>query len=274
LDIAEGMHFIHEQGFTHRDLKSKNVLYYKDTMRAKVTDFGMARNMNPKQRRLMDLKRLSITELPKTLIQSTSNADATDTMTAMRGTPQWMAPELCAVEVAIMARQQAIPKPGSVSAEERARALEDFRAFQASHTEAEVSKKVDAIYNRDKKLQELERNLGNLEVWTTTEPSQALSMLRQEKAKRKYVAQHEHYLRDFTRVLAEVQRLESCINPPGLQDIPACNERLRRLEARSALAVGAAVRLHDHVAQVAEEYHKTMVALNDQLLRWDTLVSG
>jgi len=139
---------------------------------------------------------------------------------------------------------------------------------------AEVSKKVDAIYNRDKKLQELERNLGNLEVWTTTEPSQALSMLRQEKAKRKYVAQHEHYLRDFTRVLAEVQRLESCINPPGLQEIPTCNERLRRLETRSKLAVGAAVRLHDHVAQVAEEYHKTMVALNDQLLRWDTLVSG
>ena len=97
------------------DLKSKNVLYYKDTMRAKVTgtlacmrnavfnccalvDFGMARNMNPKQRRLMDLKRLSITELPKTLIQSTSNADATDTMTAMRGTPQWMAVRVSASE--------------------------------------------------------------------------------------------------------------------------------------------------------------------------------
>ena len=31
------MEFIHQQGFAHRDLKSKNVLYDKDTTRAKVT---------------------------------------------------------------------------------------------------------------------------------------------------------------------------------------------------------------------------------------------
>ena len=36
-DIAEGMQFIHQQGFAHRDLKSKNVLYDRATMRAKVT---------------------------------------------------------------------------------------------------------------------------------------------------------------------------------------------------------------------------------------------
>ena len=67
-----------------------------------------------------------------------------------------------------MARQQAIPKPGSVSAEERARALEDFRAFQASHTEAEVSKKVD-VYAFGITLWEI---LAHLPPWDKTRSSE------------------------------------------------------------------------------------------------------
>ena len=45
-DISEGMAFIHQKGFTHRDLKSQNVLYDHNTMRAKVADFGMSRAMS------------------------------------------------------------------------------------------------------------------------------------------------------------------------------------------------------------------------------------
>jgi len=45
-DIAEGMAFIHSKGFTHRDLKSQNVLYDLETMRAKVADFGMSRSIS------------------------------------------------------------------------------------------------------------------------------------------------------------------------------------------------------------------------------------
>lgn len=37
------------QGFAHRDLKSANVLYNKEDMRAKVTDFGMSRSLNEMQ---------------------------------------------------------------------------------------------------------------------------------------------------------------------------------------------------------------------------------
>jgi len=34
------------EGFAHRDLKSANVLYNKEDMRAKVTDFGMSRSLH------------------------------------------------------------------------------------------------------------------------------------------------------------------------------------------------------------------------------------
>ena len=42
-DIAEGMRAIHERGYSHRDLKSLNVLYDTSTGEAKVADFGMTR---------------------------------------------------------------------------------------------------------------------------------------------------------------------------------------------------------------------------------------
>merc|ERR1719231_2071246 len=64
-------------------------------------------------------------------------------MTAAAGTAQLMAPELCAVEVQIAAMQRAIPKPGTVSVEERQRAVQEFKQFQESHAQADYSKKVD-----------------------------------------------------------------------------------------------------------------------------------
>merc|ERR1711871_720789 len=40
LDTAEGVCFIHSKGFIHRDLKSQNILYQRESGRAKVADFG------------------------------------------------------------------------------------------------------------------------------------------------------------------------------------------------------------------------------------------
>jgi serine/threonine protein kinase len=42
LDIARGLHYLHNQGVLHRDLKSANVLI-DDTWRAKLTDFGLSK---------------------------------------------------------------------------------------------------------------------------------------------------------------------------------------------------------------------------------------
>lgn len=139
--------------------------------------------------------------------------------------------------------------------------------------QTDVSKKVNAMFTREKKFLELEKHLNMFEFWMHVDPSQTLAKLRQEKAKKTYVVEHENHLKDFTRVLAEVSRLEFCINPPGLQDVPACNERLHRLEARHAVAAGAAIQLHHHVAKVADEYHRAMAGLSSQMQQWDLLLN-
>jgi predicted Ser/Thr protein kinase len=43
LDVAEGLHYLHQQKIIHRDLKSANVLLYDNNKRAKLSDFGTAR---------------------------------------------------------------------------------------------------------------------------------------------------------------------------------------------------------------------------------------
>ena len=86
-DIAEAMAFIHQRGFTHRDLKSQNVLYDRVTMRAKVADFGMSRSLSASAQ---DTSYKTAEEL-----SSSDTLGDSSYMTAECGTPQWMAPELC-----------------------------------------------------------------------------------------------------------------------------------------------------------------------------------
>ena len=64
LQIAQGMHHIHQHGLAHRDLKSANVLLFEKDDVLKVCDFGSAR------------------VLERTAVQ-----------TGMAGTYRWMAPE-------------------------------------------------------------------------------------------------------------------------------------------------------------------------------------
>lgn len=79
-DIAEGMAVIHQRGFTHRDLKSQNVLCdLGRPMRAKVADFGESRAMSASV---------------ENLAQGMRDTMAAP-MTANIGTVPWMAPELC-----------------------------------------------------------------------------------------------------------------------------------------------------------------------------------
>ena len=64
MQIAKGMHHLHEHGVAHRDLKSANVLLFDNENTAKLCDFGTARAL-----------------------------DRTTTVTGMAGTYRWMAPE-------------------------------------------------------------------------------------------------------------------------------------------------------------------------------------
>ncbi|KAL6053527.1 Tyrosine-protein kinase abl1 [Balamuthia mandrillaris] len=47
IDIASGMHHLHSEGITHRDLATRNLLL-TNTLRIKVADFGMSRQMENK----------------------------------------------------------------------------------------------------------------------------------------------------------------------------------------------------------------------------------
>ena len=56
---------------------------------------------------------------------------------------QWMAPELCEVEVQVTAKLKAIPKIGDVTPTERRNAFESFRRFQDRNKKVEYDQKVD-----------------------------------------------------------------------------------------------------------------------------------
>lgn len=44
LQILEGLEFIHNKGFVHRDLKPDNILFDENRANAKIADFGVAKN--------------------------------------------------------------------------------------------------------------------------------------------------------------------------------------------------------------------------------------
>jgi len=82
LDTSEGLKYIHGRGFTHRDIKSGNILYDIQSGRAKVADFGMSRDVSSRAEPTND-KSAS----PHQIL-----------MTDVFGTLQYLAPELCTTQ--------------------------------------------------------------------------------------------------------------------------------------------------------------------------------
>ncbi|CAE8602106.1 unnamed protein product, partial [Polarella glacialis] len=138
---------------------------------------------------------------------------------------------------------------------------------------AELGRRVGEIFGKRKDLQDFERNMDALDDWLQVEHAGASHVLLHRSAKRSYVAQHADQLRGFASLLREVEALEKYINPASLRELPAHGDRLRRVEANSALAVASAMQLHEQVANMAEDYHRTVIGLNEQMLHWDRLLS-
>ena len=117
IDASEGMQFIHNRGYTHRDLKSPNILYERASGRAKIADFGMSRELEP-----------GITTTTSATRGSSDSGN--HEMTGEAGTPQWMAPELATNLVAIREKFRNMdaedPRGGGA-------AIESFRVFLRGH---------------------------------------------------------------------------------------------------------------------------------------------
>ena len=135
-DIAEGMAYIHLRGFSHRDLKSPNVLFDKTSMRAKVADFGMVRTMGGGMEEKLDrpewIQKLKKSQPGKHTSPAGDKLHTTSVMTAQCGTVQWMAPELCAEAL------NTAEKISRVDQDPRGKvaALESFRKFKSEHRQA------------------------------------------------------------------------------------------------------------------------------------------
>lgn len=139
---------------------------------------------------------------------------------------------------------------------------------------AELGSRVNDFFQRDKKLTDFEQSVDMVEGWLQAEHASVSRVVMHQHAKRNYVLQHTSQLQDFATCLAEVERLEQYINPVELRELPKCGEQLRSIEAKSAVTINGAMRLHEEVAEMADNYHKTIIALNEQLLHWDNLLSA
>jgi len=137
---------------------------------------------------------------------------------------------------------------------------------------ADLAEKLNAIFQKDRRLPDLERGVAVLGAWLATEHTAASSMLSHKRAQQRFIVQHAGELRAFARALGDLERLRPCINPPGLRNLPAHLKRLLRLEARSAVAMGAGARLHERVAELASEYCQAVSSISAQLASWDGLL--
>lgn len=140
---------------------------------------------------------------------------------------------------------------------------------------AELNRKLEEIFKSSKsspKLQELEQGLDELEDWLQAQHAGTSQILLHASTKKNYVVQHAQQLQDFAKELKEVEALESYVNTPSLRELPAYGDRLRKVDANSAVMVGSAAALHDQVGRLAEDYYAAMTSLNEQLLSWDRLL--
>mmetsp|Transcript_65189 Transcript_65189/g.201807 ORF Transcript_65189/g.201807 Transcript_65189/m.201807 type:complete len:196 (+) Transcript_65189:45-632(+) len=138
---------------------------------------------------------------------------------------------------------------------------------------ADIQRRVDDAFGTDEALQRFEQGMAALDAWLQQEHATTSRVLLHAGAKRSFVVQHAAQLLELARALRELEYLEPFARAPAPSGLAGQGERLRQAEASGAAAAGGAARLHQHVTQVAEDFHRTIASLNTQLLHWDKVLS-
>eukprot|EP00928_Gymnodinium_smaydae_P063579 TRINITY_DN4711_c0_g12_i1.p1 TRINITY_DN4711_c0_g12~~TRINITY_DN4711_c0_g12_i1.p1 ORF type:complete len:404 (+),score=86.53 TRINITY_DN4711_c0_g12_i1:78-1289(+) len=135
-----------------------------------------------------------------------------------------------------------------------------------------IKKKVDALYKKDKQLNEYARLMNAVEEFLEADNSSVECVLKQQAARRRYVLEHDTALRGFAKTLHEIEDVKHQLNPPQMQELSEMNRRLGKLEAGASVVSSASSRLHGQVAKIAQDYHRTMTGITAQMLAWDAML--
>mmetsp|Transcript_62206 Transcript_62206/g.131466 ORF Transcript_62206/g.131466 Transcript_62206/m.131466 type:complete len:195 (+) Transcript_62206:95-679(+) len=134
-----------------------------------------------------------------------------------------------------------------------------------------LEKSVNELFEKETEILEFEKKMGCLEAWVESEHSESSNLVLNNIVKRNYIIQRSDRLREVGKSLGEIQELEEHITPPVYQELPKHSEQLHKIEVNSAMTVGTAIKLHEHVSKMAEDYHKTVMSVNSQLLVWNRM---
>lgn len=138
---------------------------------------------------------------------------------------------------------------------------------------ATLSSDTEALFAQDEQIATYEKNLAQLDTWLKEQYVADSGVVLHANAKRNYVLQHQAELTSYRDNFEELKALEEFKSPACLAQLPDQGERLQTVGSRGAAACGAAIQLHSQITNLAEEYHKTVTALNAQMLEWDCVLA-
>mmetsp|Transcript_163139 Transcript_163139/g.523139 ORF Transcript_163139/g.523139 Transcript_163139/m.523139 type:complete len:192 (+) Transcript_163139:104-679(+) len=134
-----------------------------------------------------------------------------------------------------------------------------------------LAKEVNELFENDAELTSFENQMGALASWMEVEHSATSHLVLNNIVKRNYVIQRSDRLREIGKHFGEIHAMEEHMRPPVFEELPKHSEQLHNVEVSSAVTVGSAIKLHEHVSRLAEDYHKTVMGLNSQLLVWSRM---
>ena len=295
-DITLAISFLHSNSIVHRDLSSNNVLLIGNAIRAKVTDFGMARLSDRNQR----ATHLTFTMCPGT--------DVFMPPEAVQDKPVYTEKIDCfsfgVITLQILTRQ--FPKPGDrlkrieinhpgipagtvakIPVPEMERRQNHISIIDSNHTLLQVS--LDCLKDRDverpsaqqlcervaalKESPEYSESVRDAEERNTAEQSRGDERDREIRSLRQ---QHTQQVQDLQQIIqSQVSRLEEKDETiaAGQREIRGQRDEYRRLEREKNVLMVEKVSSKREDSRVIEEKERQLGRVNQQLKECEQMIA-